>query len=288
MVTWLDGFTRIGLAVTAGRPYDEMSHPKICLHTTEGSSIEGAESAFTNYPPHVCVDYRSRRRHQYLPLDTCSYSLKGSESDDEYVVQVEIVGFATRPPGPDECDWLGAEVIAPIAAAIGCPLVPAPQGFHGGDEGIVPYISSALSPIRFKDEAALRAFSGVMGHQHAPPPDTHWDPGPIDIHRILTAAAEGEDDMPYTEAQLKALVRSVLDEGTAFGQVSWAGTCKEQLKAIQAVYNAVIAGTQADKVQAAEILNAVAGQLSPEAVAAAIPDGIAEDVANALVARLSQ
>jgi hypothetical protein len=212
ITAWLPDFAHIDLDLTGvqapevGRPYDETSRPKICLHTTEGSSIEGAERAFAAYPPHIGVEFRRRLRHQYLPLDRCSFSLKGSESDDEFVVQVEIVGFAGRPPGPEECDWLGREVVGPIARAIGCPLVPVPQGFHGPGEGIV--LASTGSPIRFRSEGALRAFAGVMGHQHAPPPDTHWDPGRIDINRILAAARGGaplppapppeeEDDMDY-------------------------------------------------------------------------------------------
>jgi hypothetical protein len=202
---WLDAFTRIDLDLTGieapevGRPYDETSRPKICLHTTEGSTIEGAETAFARYPPHIGVEYRRQLRHQYLPLDRCSFSLKGSESDDEFVVQVEIVGFAGNPPTGAEADWIGTEVIAPIARAIGCPLVTVPQGFHGPNEGITPYISSASSPIRFRSEAELRAFSGVFGHQHAPAPDTHWDPGAIDITRILAAARRALGPTPTPE-----------------------------------------------------------------------------------------
>lgn len=189
---WLPGFVHIDLDLTGiaspeiGRPYDETSHPKICLHTTEGATLAGAERAFAPYPPHIGVEYGRRLRHQYLPLDHCSFSLRGNENDDEFVVQVEIQGFADRPPGPTECDWIGAAVVAPIAWAIGCPLIGPPQGFHGDSEGIE--LASTASPIRFRTEAALRAFSGVMGHQHAPPPDVHWDPGHIDIDRVLDAA----------------------------------------------------------------------------------------------------
>src|SRR5687767_14394216 len=100
MKAWLDGFERYDLDLTGiespevGRPYDETSHPKICLHTTEGGSMSGAETAFAKYPPHVCVDWKSNKRRQYLPLDRCSFSLRKSESDDEFVIQVEIVGYS--------------------------------------------------------------------------------------------------------------------------------------------------------------------------------------------------
>ena len=190
---WLPGFLQVDLDLTGtpspevGRPYDETSHPKICLHTTEGATLAGAEHAFAAYPPHIGVEFGRRLRHQYLPLDRCSFSLRGNENDDEFVVQVEIVGFADRPPGPAECEWLGAAVIAPIVrAGVQCRLVGPPQGFHGGGEGMV--LASTESPIRFHSEAAFRAFSGVCGHQHVPPPDVHWDPGAIDIGHILMSA----------------------------------------------------------------------------------------------------
>jgi hypothetical protein len=124
----LDGFTQVDLDSTGiqspevGRPYDEQSHPKICLHTTEGSTIEGAETAFARFPPHVAVEFKRRLRHQYLPLDRSSFSLRGDENDDEFVVQIEIVGFANSPPGPAECRWLGSEVVGPIAPALGGPM----------------------------------------------------------------------------------------------------------------------------------------------------------------------
>lgn len=220
----LDGFTQVDLDSTGiqspevGRPYDESSHPKICLHTTEGSTIEGAERTFARVPPHVGVEFRRRLRHQYLPLDRCSFSLRGDENDDEFIVQIEIVGFAGSPPGRAECEWLGAEVVAPIARAIGCPLKPAPQGFHGDGEGFT--LASTTSPIRFRSVADLRNFSGVLGHQHAPAPDEHWDPGRIDIDTILQAAIHGDDDMPFTPEQIenltaKGVSKALATEGSA-------------------------------------------------------------------------
>jgi hypothetical protein len=224
IVPRLPGFAQVDLDRTGiqspevGRPYDERSHPKICLHTTEGPTIEGAERAFARFPPHVGVEFRRRLRRQYLPIDRSSFSLRGDENDDEFVVQVEIVGFAASPPGPAECRWLGTEVVAPIARAIGCPLKAAPQGFHGPNEGIVLAVST--SPIRFRSERALREFSGVFGHQHAPAPDTHWDPGAIDIKTILEAARNGDDDMPFTPQQIESLTakgvsKALSTEGSA-------------------------------------------------------------------------
>lgn len=191
---WLPGFVRVDLDLTGiespevGNPYDETSHPKVCWHTTEGTSLSGAETAFAKYPPHVGVHYETRERRQYLPLDKCSFSLKGSESDDEFIIQVEIVGFARESHNWSDAkvDWLGTDVLAPICKATGCPTNVVAQGFHGEGEGFI--LASPDSPIRFASEAALRAFSGQMGHQHAPDPDSHWDPGGFDAARAKQAA----------------------------------------------------------------------------------------------------
>lgn len=212
MITaWLEGFERIDLDLTGveapevGRPYDETSHPKVCLHRTEGGGLAGAERAFAAYPPHLGVDIVKGLKHQYLPLDRCSFALKGTENDDEFVVQVEIVGFSTNTPDmTDEAlDWLGEEVVAPIWCALGAPvaaLVAPPQGFKAPSD--VPYrLATPDSPLRFS-LAGFRAFSGVMGHQHAPAPDAHWDPGGLRIARVLAAARRAltqEDEMSAEE-----------------------------------------------------------------------------------------
>lgn len=172
-----------------GGPFDETSHPKLCLHTTEGSTIEAAEAAFRPYPPHLTIEYARRIRHQHISLDRHSYSLKGSESDDEFIFQVEIVGFAanTHLMSQGEVEWI-ADSLTPLFVRKNIPLVPAPQGFHGADEGIYPYIASPQSPLRFID-VELRAFSGVMAHQHAPAPDAHWDVGRFKIDLFLARVA---------------------------------------------------------------------------------------------------
>jgi len=194
IIPWLPGFKYVDLDLTGieapevGRAYDETSNPKVCWHTTEGSTLKGAERAFAKYPPHVGVCFETRERNQYLPLDKCSFSLRGSESDDEFVIQVEVVGFAGQSHtwSNEKLEWLGRGVLAPISLATGCPTTVVPMGFHGEGEGI--RLASSSSPIRFPSESALRAFAGQFGHQHAPFPDEHWDPGKLNANRIKLAA----------------------------------------------------------------------------------------------------
>lgn len=182
MALWIPGFERVELG-KKGYLYDRLAPKKLLLHSTEGSSIEGAISAYRKYPPHLICDYRTKRRIQHISLDKCSYSLKGSESDDEPAVQVEIVGFSHRAPDwPVEMlDWLCAEVFHPIRKLWPFDLKAPPQGFKSDRDGIA--LAVASSPIRFTRKE-FEQFGGICAHQHVPPPDTHWDV-PINIQYVL-------------------------------------------------------------------------------------------------------
>jgi len=157
-----------------GGPFDQFENPKVVIHTTQGSSISGAESAFRNYPPHAIYDPRNRARVQYVSLDRHSYALRNSEAEDDFVIQFEIVGFAeSTHKWPDEYYRnFAADVIVPMEQALAVPR--RHMRFYGADEGIV--LASRHSPVRLSN-AAWRAYSGWLGHQHSPNPDEHWDPG---------------------------------------------------------------------------------------------------------------
>lgn len=182
------GFEYVDLGPDGG-PYDERAHPKVCWHTTEGSSLAGAEAAFRPYPPHLGYDPRSRDRRQYVDLLRHSYALLGDESDDEYVIQVEVVGRAAETPSwPAE--WyrnIGVDVIRPLRQLLGVP--DAHPRFYSDREGVV--LASARSPIRLTD-AAFRTFSGHLGHQHVPAPDAHWDPGGFRIDEAINYSHGGD------------------------------------------------------------------------------------------------
>jgi hypothetical protein len=170
---WIPGWDRVDLGPDGG-PYDDRSTPKGCIHTTEGTSLAGAEGAYAGYPPHLGYDPIRRIKHQYVALNRSSYAFRGSESDDEYIIQIEVVGFAAKThTWPN---WMYAniaeDVIKPLEQLVGIPRNY--KRFYRADEGIV--LARANSPIRLT-AAALRAYSGWLGHQHIPAPDEHWDPG---------------------------------------------------------------------------------------------------------------
>lgn len=181
---------------------------KALLHSTEGDSIDSAVSAYraNNSWPHRTVDLKRRIVAEHLPLDVAARSLQNlpggadqTNKDGTVLIQYELVGTATNPAsigGPEDWAWFGREVLGPDCRAMGVPLVstvrwaPYPASYGMG-------APQRLSP------AAWDAYSGVLGHQHAPD-NSHGDPGAIPIDLILNAA-RGDDDVALTDDQEKAL-----------------------------------------------------------------------------------
>lgn len=180
---WLPGWVRKDLGPDGG-PYDDMKTPKGCVHTTEGSGIAGAEAAYKGYPPHLGYDPVRRTKRQYVALNRYSYAFRWAETDDEFIIQVEVVGYADQThTWPDIVYKNFAEdVLKPLEDAVGIPR--RHLRFYRDDEGIV--LARKTSPIRLRP-AALRKYSGWLGHQHVPGlndqgvvmerGDEHWDPG---------------------------------------------------------------------------------------------------------------
>lgn len=190
---WLPGFERIEIANRPGGAYDRTDRWKLCLHTTEGSTIRGAIAAYLakGVPPHFTLDRNTREKVQHIPLNRRSYSLRNSEAEDEPVIQIELVGFAQ-----DSADWTDDDIawLASIGAEIRehCPfdLAYPPQGF-GGSEG---YGRNGKYRMAMSDWVA---FSGIVGHCHSPSPDTHWDPGDFRIDTLLVAIDQADrNDRP--------------------------------------------------------------------------------------------
>src|SRR5688500_13989336 len=127
----MPGYERWPLGLP-GLVYDETAHPKCVWHSTEGSSIEGAVDAYRPYPPQLIVDPVRRRKVQHIPLNRAGYSLGNSEADDEFAIQVEVVGFAERMPSmpEDQLRWLGEEVARPLHEIMGVPYVVIRHGFR--------------------------------------------------------------------------------------------------------------------------------------------------------------
>jgi hypothetical protein len=178
---------------------------KLLLHTTEGTSIKGACGAYqtNNSWPHLTVDCmfgHTYKRCGHLDMDQAARSLRnlsgGVQTNLDGVIQIEVVGFATRPHEID-WTWLGANVVAPIVRRI--PTIP-----------LVSTVTWVAYPASYGAGAAQRLsgagwsfYRGILGHQHAPE-NLHGDPGLIPIDTIIAAATTPslpppppEDLMPF-------------------------------------------------------------------------------------------
>lgn len=178
---------------------------KIVLHTTEtgwGSSetlIRKWQDAPGSGRPHFLVD--GDRVVQLLPLTAGAYTLEnppgGVETNRGGAIQVEVTGFAR-----DAAFWTDgqlrplAELIADIASVFPIDLVHVEPTGRAGE---VP----RMAPDRWK------GFAGVTTHARAPEqPSGHWDPGPLNMARLLQLARGPEDeelDMGAVEVILERL-----------------------------------------------------------------------------------
>lgn len=188
---------------------------KLLLHSTEGSTIEGAVAAYkaNNSWPHLTVDCPLRRIVQHLNLTVAARSLRNAAGgvetnrDGTILVQVEMVGTATHPTtlgSPEDLVWFAEQVVRPVCVPLHVPIAttvawPSYPGSAGLD-----------APQRLS-AGAWDAYSGILGHMHAPE-NTHGDPGSIDIAWILRATTEEDDFMPaLTDAEQRELLRKVRD-----------------------------------------------------------------------------
>lgn len=201
MSIWLPGFTRDDNIRGAGGGTYLPAAPCGVIHTTEGSAISSAQSVYRQkmVAPHCTVDPVRRIRLQHIPLDRSAYALVnaagGVETNRHGARQVEVVGFAGRMHDlpDDQLEWLATEVVGPISAAVDITGPGLKQ--YGEGAGWILASPSARQRLSF---AAWTAFSGWCGHQNVPE-NSHWDPGALDLPRIVQIAYQGEDDLTRDE-----------------------------------------------------------------------------------------
>lgn len=144
---------------------------KIVHHTTEGSSAQGAFSAFAAHrsDPHFTVDETAV--HQHIDTDMAARALRndegGVQTNRDSAVQIEVVGFAHRPKSKAVlrnvallCRWIEATHGVPRVWPNGLPK-PAKNGKDPGGHN--------------RDAATWDTKGGHYGHCHVPE-NSHWDP----------------------------------------------------------------------------------------------------------------
>jgi N-acetyl-anhydromuramyl-L-alanine amidase AmpD len=171
MANWHPTAVRVPIAGTPGLS-PAAGRPKIVLHTTEGSTIEGAESAYRasgGSTPHFTISPRGL--HQHIAVNLCAYSLKhpaGTAQTNRagLVIQIEQVGFASETDDWSDayydrvgalCRWIARQTDVPLKQVSGS-------------------IHADYSNPRRIPEDEFAEWSGVCGHVHVPNND-HTDPG---------------------------------------------------------------------------------------------------------------
>lgn len=174
-----------------GPPMDPNAPGMLLLHTMEGwlDSSMATLSRNGNWP-HLCYAPDGRRKYQGVDTDFSSKALGdragGVETRTWGPVQVELEGFAAETQDwPDE--WLrniAVDVVVPCVRAGLCDLTMPPLGFLGTDSGS---ISLESAPQRLTTDQWY-SFHGICGHQHAPENGDRWDPGKLNVPRIIEHA----------------------------------------------------------------------------------------------------
>jgi N-acetylmuramoyl-L-alanine amidase len=154
--------------------------PKLCWHSTEGSTIEGAISAYRakRSSPHFTIDPSRDRIVQHISIFKAGRALEHPagtpETNRARTIQVEIVGLAAQMQqlGSDElrsltrlARWI--ERNAGVPSKCDVEFVRFPSG-----------VPQRLQGQRWLD------YSGHHGHMHVPAND-HEDPGALAIRELL-------------------------------------------------------------------------------------------------------
>lgn len=151
--------------------------PKLVWHTTEGSSFPAS-----NYPtggPHFTINPATGKLYQHLPITESAAALEnpsgGVETNRAHAIQVEIIGFAGQSGGWSDAAY---KHLAELARWI-------EKHGHVKRQCGVKFTGSGVPPKRLGGPQYV-AYEGHLGHQHVPEqPSGHWDPGALDIERII-------------------------------------------------------------------------------------------------------
>lgn len=175
-----------------GKPWRGQTRPIVVIHTLEFNGFPNPLK--WDSPSHLVYDPNTRKIKQYVSLDKSAYAVRDNALEDDYpTYQVELFGSARNVPNYDDVWYSGvAELFNTFNREYNIPLL-------FGDFTNVQY--GKWAPQRMTD-ASVRAFSGFLGHCHmGRGQDEHWDPGKLDVTRILQFAGGTHDDPPPPEGE---------------------------------------------------------------------------------------
>ena len=157
---------------------------KILLHTTETASWPSYNQSGKNGDAAPTLTYkpatREWRQHNYL--DTSARALGDPAStpvreNRDNVIQIEIIWYASKIDQLPATAYVDlAEFVAYVRKEWGGPSLTAAK-----------FVGASAAPKVHMSSSTFDSFNGILGHQHAPSPSTHWDPGAFDGARLLDA-----------------------------------------------------------------------------------------------------
>jgi len=159
-----------------GKAWVGTTRPKLVLHTLE--FLAWPDPQRWDAPAHLVCNPSTGEVRQYLPMDKSAYAVRDNAlEDDRPTWQVELWGSARNVPTYSDVWYRGlAQLIQMFHQVYDIPLTFA-------DFTNVQY--GKYAPQRMSD-AEVRAFHGVLGHCHMGlGQDDHWDPGKLDVTRVL-------------------------------------------------------------------------------------------------------
>lgn len=188
-------------------PYDYLTGqvdldapPKGLLHTTQGSTIEGALSVFrVHYAPNFTLGPDARKRVrvlQHAPLGTMGQALAnksgGVETNRVVRAQIELVGFSQF-----QAKWLPeGETLRALIALMD----------EVGQACNIPLAHVTVD----RDPAKWAKATGWVGHRDCPEND-HVDPGSFDYRKafdLIRARPGGQDPAARSRPRVSDRVRT--------------------------------------------------------------------------------
>lgn len=190
---------------------------KIVHHTTEGSTADGAMTAFKNHrsDPHFTVD--KSKIYQHIDTAVAARALRnapgGVQTNRDSAVQIEVVGFAGAPKDAATlknvarlCRWIEATHGVPAAWPAGRPNPPNNGKDPGGHN---------------RDPNIWNHQGGHFGHSQVPE-NTHWDPAYTKVEADYLLAAQFDAAGHLTNpghSAVKALADRVLSAAPPIPEV---------------------------------------------------------------------
>lgn len=172
--------------------------PRCTLHCTVSNpgSFNAMHDVLTDKKaePHLLYDYKTDRLGQYFPLDKSARALmSGSHSVSHNkmgTVNIQVEVCAQPVDWTADDDWHPGPNFRAMVRAI--------RSWGIRDQFVYRLAKSGSDSVRRSWDTFDSTSTGGnlwWGHCHVPSPESHWDPGPLNLTKFFAAAGE-DTDMP--------------------------------------------------------------------------------------------